>query len=318
MRFFKKINLSIGFNRKSNHVWTFFTYSPFKFYKNSFFKNHVLFVENNVNLTSSKEDLLINYVFLKKRSGFFKKKNNMRKYILYRSNFFKKKKNLSFLNVKKKHFFKKESTFNIINTLRTVYHNRTVLGSFFSFKNTRQYRKTKYFSKFLKLSTKKFLLSAEFLLNNILIRCKFTITIKESNFLIKNNFVYVNNICINNPNYICNHNDLINICFFKSVFYFFKFNYNNKLKSTFSLGYCIWRINRLKGDFYKQPYNSIPSWVDNLIYFYNDIPDFLEVDYLTLSCFILKKINTFNQYNYFLFRSLNLYALRLYNWKYVV
>jgi hypothetical protein len=79
-------------------------------------------------------------------------------------------------------------------------------------------------------------------------------------------------------------------------------NFNNKLKMTFSLGYRLWRLNRFKNNFYKQSPTRIPNKVDRFFFFYEDVPSFLEVDYIILAFILIKLPTTYKSFNFFFFK----------------
>jgi ribosomal protein S4 len=116
-------------------------------------------------------------------------------------------------------------------------NNRDLFKLFLNIKKNKQFQLTKIYSKSIKKSIKTSLIEREFSLHNILIRAKFVFTQNDSIFLIKNSFIFVNGVCITNPNYVLKINDVISMSFFKNYFFFFKTNFNQKLRLTYALGY---------------------------------------------------------------------------------
>jgi hypothetical protein len=333
--FISNVTFLLGHFEKNKFQWTNFNYIPYKIFtrlKSPFTIGY--FFKKNI----SKYSKLQNIIAFKKKSGFLKKKTKLKNFLLLRLNNLK---NFRLFNslTKKNKFLK--NNMNIFNSrlfsVKTTHHhdinkfidlkkkwykifinNRTLLKSFLNIKKNKQFQLNKTFYKLIKRDIKVNVLKSEFSLSNILIRSKFILTQTEANFFLKNNFIFVNGLCITNPHYTIQLNDVVNIIFFKNYFFFFKTNFNQKLRLTYALGYRLWRLNRFKNNFYKQSPTGIPEWVYKVSFFYEDVPSFIEVDYLTLSLAIVCLPYKFQDFNYFFTKFLNLYLLRLYNWKYII
>jgi len=80
----------------------------------------------------------------------------------------------------------------------------------------------------------------------------------------------------------------------------------------------IWRLVRFNDNIYKQSARHVPSWVLLLSSFFLDIPRFLEIDFIVLTSIILYQPSFNFDFNYIVKKFLNLFLLRLYNWRYIV
>jgi hypothetical protein len=112
-----------------------------------------------------------------------------------------------------------------------------LLKSFKNINKSKQFQLTKEFSKFLKKKLSHNFIQTEFSLLNLLIRSKLVFTTTEALFFLKNGFIYLNGVCTTNPYQVAKLNDIINFIFGKKYFYFFKTNFNQKLKLTYAVGY---------------------------------------------------------------------------------
>ncbi len=337
-RFTKYINfyMFIGFQFKNRFTFIKFTYVPFKFFKKT--KPH--FSVNSSFLTpinsNSKYDILRNFIILKKKNGLLKKKNKLKNFILLKINVLKnykistlwkysKNKNLKlnnfFLNKNitslskidrfgenNKHLDIRRRWFSFFKT------NREILKYFTKINYSKKNKITKYFSKIIKYPMFYNLIKSEFSVINLLIRSKFVFNEMEANFFLQNGFVFLNGCSINN-NVVIKLGDVLSLSISDDYFNFYKINLSNKLKLTYSIGYVLWRLNRFKGNFYKQPYTKIPDWIYKLNHFYEDVPSFLEVDYSVLSCVIVKYPQNFYNYNYNFTKFISFFLNRQYNWK---
>ena len=328
---FKYIYIYLNF---FNNLIIFF----FLFFNNFFFNNNkTLFLNFNFlfffNLKNNKKNYLFYYIYFKKQNSLLKKKYN---YINSLNPIFFKTDNIklinkSFSNFKNNYFLKKInilklSNFNFSNTdyynllngkkklKKTILNNRNYY-MFLNFNNLKNsYKLTKNIKLKSKLRINNRLLSFEYSLINILINSHLVKSFNDINFLLSSNLIYVNRVCFNKKNVILNLNDLIEISIsnkFYNYLYYFRFILE---KNILKLRLKIWfKIkNKLFLDFNKKIFvnrlfKSISNY--NLIFL-----NYLEVDFFSLSIFIINKnLNLFN-FNLILKKLLVLYLFRLYNW----
>ena len=194
---------------------------------------------------------------------------------------------------------------------------RFTFKKIFNLKFKYQYKLTKYFFNFNKILKTKIFYFTELTLKNILIKSKFINNECEVDFFIKNNYIYLNGFKCNNKELQVFVNDfiqlIINIKYYISYKWFinfflktkrtFRFNFLKKLKK-------IYKIKQLRSF-------TIFNWVLKNKYLIKDVHKFLEIDFLTLSIFLLFEpifFNNFNVYNFLIFK----YNIsNLYNWKYI-
>jgi hypothetical protein len=80
----------------------------------------------------------------------------------------------------------------------------------------------------------------------------------------------------------------------------------------------VWSINKNKYNVNKQQSYHTPSWVLRFMYFRDDLPKFLEVDYLSMTLVILYKPYNFIEYDFYSLKFMSSYLSRLYNWKFII
>ena len=317
LRFNFFCNISINFLSLKIYFWnnsnTLNTYSALsKFDLSTDFDDNLIFsLKNNLN----------RLVYIKKKFGFFKKDNKINHFYLHKINFLKNNYNskIDFFDtdfenkiVFNKFIDLKSGTFNIF------YKNRKILKNLIFFKNLKQKKTTKFFSKILKLNFINFSKFIEFSIHNLLIKSKICYTVSESLFLIKNGFIFLNGLKITNPFTILKKADIVQISISDLFFDFFKINTDKKFKITSLLKHIIWKNSRFVNNFYKQPYNRVPNWIINVSSFYEDVPSYIEIDYTVLSfCLLDDNLNFFFYNNSFL-NFINILMLRNYNWNYLV
>jgi hypothetical protein len=72
-------------------------------------------------------------------------------------------------------------------------------------------------------------------------------------------------------------------------------------------------LNRFKFNFYKQSTTRIPTFIDRVMFFYEDLPKFFEADFLTLTFTIVLLKNKTKFFNFFFKKIPALNMLRIYN-----
>ena len=131
-------------------------------------------------------------------------------------------------------------------------------------------------------------------------------------YFIKNNYVYKNNKILNNSHHILNENDIINICFNKYYYFLYRDYINNINSNKFII---FKKLKKFKNtDILKKDYN----FINKIIFFKNDSPKYLEIDYLSMSLILLYKNINYSEFNYFNIKLLNVFLKRLYNWKFII
>jgi hypothetical protein len=195
---------------------------------------------------------------------------------------------------------------------------RTVLKNSLSLNFRYQYKLTNYLAKYKKFINFRTFLYLEMRLLNILVKSRLFVDSNLANIFIKYNLIFVNGFLSNNQNLQIFIGDfiqiVINLKYYILSRWFLSLNLKKKTKikdvlkkKTSSNAYS---------DEKKKSYN-MPNWILSNKNLFDDCSNYLEVDYFTLSSFVL--------YEPFLWSDINPYNLleqkfsiiNLYNWKYI-
>lgn len=195
---------------------------------------------------------------------------------------------------------------------------RTVLKLSLNLKIKYQHRLTKYLIKFNKFARFKTLLVNETSLINILVKSKFIPDFSSLNLFIKNGLFYVNGLPCLNQHFVLITGDLVQMVVSLKYYIFFKWMLNWNLKKKIRLKHLSWKKFSNNTDYEeKQKSKNLPKWILSHKFLILDIPNFLEVDYFTLSLFLV--------YEPFLLSDITFYNVfdnkfginNMYNWKYI-
>lgn len=306
--FFLKLFLFFRFLKNQKNL--FFFYNSFllfkvtqKFFKFFFFSNKLQ--DNFFFFTKT-------FINFKLKVGFFKKFNKLRSFYFYKYWRLNKKFKKIKLSLKKnfsKNFDLKKKIFFLLK------ENRSIISNLFFSKFTRQKKITFFLSKFKHFSIKKIVKFFEFSLFNILIQSHLLIFKKDIDFFFKNGFIFVNGIVVFNKFFFLNVGDRVQISISNQYYFFFR-NFSKVLKSfNYKIRLSMRKIFLKRKDFYKQKSNKTPAWVDKIIFSKQVIPKYLEVDFFTLTCVIIRNTNNFFENNLIFLKFLSYFNIRLYNWK---
>lgn len=285
------------------HTFLFFCFIFYRFFKKflfKFFENHCVLLKIN-----------------KKKNLFFKKKLKVKTLISKRlSVVLKKRKKFRLIRFKKPdrgNFFFKKFFF------KTLIKSRNFLKHFFFL--TKRERQSKI-TKTINVTKNNYLFKNcvyEYTLLNLVLRSHICLFVSDALKLIKNNFVYINGRLVTDYNLIISEGDCIQ---FKTHTLLYKYILFSKkiLKKKLSF----FRLNSWK--FFKQKFfkqkqqlktkkRKTPKYIFLFYLFKLDIPKFLEVDYLTLSIYFLKKLDSFKNSTYYLNKLFSFKLFSLYNFK---
>jgi len=195
---------------------------------------------------------------------------------------------------------------------------RSILKESLSLRFRYQYKLTNYLAKYKKFINFRTFLFLEMRLLNILIKSRLFNDLNLASIFIKYNLIYINGILCNNQNLQIFVGDfiqvIVNLKYYIVSRWFLNLNLKkkNKIKNVF----------RKKNSSYshsdeKKKSYTMPKWILFNKNLFDDCANYLEVDYFTLSSFVL--------YEPFLWADINPYNLleqkfsiiNLYNWKYI-
>jgi len=195
---------------------------------------------------------------------------------------------------------------------------RSNLKLILELKKRYQYRLTRYLMRFLKFDCTNFFLLFEMELQNILFKSRFIPDKSLSQNVITSNTVYVNGILCNNLKYQIYINDFIQLIISLKYFILYRQLVNWTLKKKTKLRQIITsKLPSQSETEDKKRSNHLSNRIlanENLN---EDILKYCEIDYFTLSIFVIYEplsLHDINYYNLIRYRPV---TFRLYNWKYI-
>ena len=298
LRKYSKITFSINFKN---------------FQSNKFFLNKSTFF--------SSENPILNFSYF---DTFFNKKNELYPFLIQNS---ANKLNWSYFNNQATFAFNSENdqiNFNIRRVkFKPGYMNlwrdaRSVLKTSLMLKMKYQYKLTNYLSKYKKFINFKTFLFMEMRIFNVLLKSRLFNNESLLKLFFKNNLIFLNGFNCSNSNFQIFIGDFIQLIINLKYYILYRWFSNLSLKKKNKLKNVLRKKNKTinQSDEKKKSY-SFPKWITYSKNIIDDVSNFLETDYLTLSVFVL--------YEPFIWSDLNAYNLidqrftviNLYNWKYI-
>lgn len=254
----------------------------------------------------------------KKKNLFFKKKNLKQVLVSKRlSIVIRKRKKLKLFKHRKldkgKFFFKKFF-------FKILLKNRKFLKNFFFLnKKTRQKKITKFILNNGTSKSKEHNSCYEYCLLNVLLRSRLFFFEKDVFNFVRHGLVFLNGKSVSNWKCNTRSGDCIQLSISSIYYRYFKFS-RKLLKKKLSLyKFSIWKFFRQK-HFKKKKYlkpkkRKFPKFLNLFSLYKLNTPRTLEVDFCTLSVFLLKKEPSFIQSSYYLNKSFSFKLFSLYNYK---
>jgi hypothetical protein len=274
---------------------------------------------------------------------FFREKRNAPSYNDYLYNFFKKEVNIGGTNpyvldsiFKKSSFFVDTNRKNINNFFNEVKINRVrfrpgyqrlwrnyriALSESINYKYVYQKQLTAYITKFYRKLNQDYLSADENIAYKVIIYSKLIPDYHTLDIFFKNNFIFINGTSLKNPNIFLYKNDFIQIEITSWYYIFLRWirgllkTRNNKFKKLVFRKNLPNKYKLMKQK--KQRSSYIPNWINTVRYDFSDIKSFLEVDYMTLSFFIIYENTFISFYSPLDIKIIRYNIYKMYNWKYV-
>lgn len=316
-RFTKKINWVVKHKSKWGWKWSLFSKSKYKYFKPNlkfFFFRKVYFFKKN-----SRFKRIKNIIRFKKKTSFLKKKGKLELFFLKRMHMFKFKKNIflkKFYRRRKRRLFSKY--IDLYKRTNLIwYYNRDYFKKYLRIPKIRQKAKTRFFSNFLKTDPLTFLKFWDDSILNLMLMTRLVPSLKEAFFLATSGLVFINGFQVNKFDAHINYGDVIQFGLFDSFFKFYRWNIHFKQRFFKRAGYHLWMLNRFRFNFYKQSTTRIPEYFNRVMFFHEDVPRFLEIDYSTMTFIVILRKTKIKFFSFFFKKTPALNMLRLYNWKYI-
>lgn len=233
---------------------------------------------------------------------------------------FKFKKNPVFKQTNKKwkkHMFSKYLDLHRRTNL-IFYYNRSFFKKYMRIKKIRQTAKSRVFSTIIKSTPFRFLNFWDNSVLNTMLQLRLVPSFKEAQFLSTSGLIFINGVQVYLENTGVNYGDVVQIAISDFFYKFYRWNIHSKQKFFKKIGYHLWILNRFKFNFYKQSTTRIPTFIDRVMFYYEDLPRIIEADFLTLTFIYVLRKNKTKFFNFFFKKIPALNMLRLYNWNYIV
>jgi len=195
---------------------------------------------------------------------------------------------------------------------------RTVLKQTMGLNFKYQHRLTNYLMRYRKFIRFSFYLNLEMQLHNIILKSRLVPDILTSNIFIENGLVFVNGLnCYNNTMQVYTGDFIQLIVNLK--YYILKrwmMNWTNKKRLRLKRK-SHKRTASYRHSDEKQRSRLLPDWILFNKHLVEDVIKYLEVDYLTLSVFVLYEPFLWSDINPYLILGIRFGVINLYNWKYI-
>ena len=198
---------------------------------------------------------------------------------------------------------------------------RLALSDIIDYKYLYQKQLTKYITKFYRKVNQFYLTQNENVAYRIIIYSKLIPDYATLKIFLKSSLIFLNGRSFKNPQLFLYKNDIIQLEVSNWYYIFFRWLSNftkirnlkfKKLVFRKSLS-SKYKIMKQR----KQKSNYTPNWITNIKYDFLDVKSFLEVDYLTLSVFVLYDHNYVTYYTPTNARVMRYNIYKMYNWKYI-
>lgn len=326
-----KFNNNIKFiliNKMLNYYILFLSYyavnylsiNSFNFFKKVFIDYNFF---NFFKITNSKYESLFYYIMFKKQNSLMKKKFNLYNSlhpVYYRK---KSKKKISDYS-NSEYLYSSNSQCKFLNVLngkkkfrKTILLNRI----FFNYLNFNKFKTSKKLSKNIYLNSKlaliKIILKLEYSIKYIITNTNIIKSFTDLKKLLQMSYVYLNRTPIFKVNYSLKVGDILEFSLNYKLFNYIQKFKDLSLKHTFKLRSKLWfkirSYSKIKINYNEKKLTN--SLLKNNILFKNNIPNYIEIDYLTLTIIMLFNSYNYQIYNYTVKKLLVLYLFKLYNWK---
>lgn len=195
---------------------------------------------------------------------------------------------------------------------------RTVLKSTLNVNFRYQHRLTKYLLKFRKIVNFKLALVGDMSFLSLLLKTKFFPDFTTSLFFFKSGLVFLNYAACTNENLQIFSGDFIQLAITNKYYLVYKNVIGVVLKKKKKLDIISKKKNFVPSNpEEKKRTNNYPKWVLQNKNLLEDIPKFLEVDFYTLSCFVLYEPFLWSDINPTNLPDTKFGIINVYNWKYI-
>ena len=191
---------------------------------------------------------------------------------------------------------------------------RVGVKEYFQIKFQYQHRLTRFLPQFYKLNQITLIKSTELKLENLLLFSYLLPDLITCQEFLNSGLVFLNGRIVSSGKVYVVRNDLIQLLISMKYYVLFKWFTNWEVSKKIRLNRLLY-LSRLKT---KRTFRkTLPDWVLRKISFPYDVPKYVEVDYLTLSAFVLYEPYLLNDFTHMFQKFSRSPIYNVYNWKYL-
>jgi hypothetical protein len=200
---------------------------------------------------------------------------------------------------------------------------RKVLAGIMHLQHKYQYRLTRHISKYIYLIKTPFLFYYEMKLKNVILYSQFFVHSDLIDLNIKAGNIFINSFITVNPDFQIYKNDFIQLIVHVKYYLIFRIFIEQAHWKKLKIKVKLRKQEKMKQfdsdiENFKKPSTTLPKWIIFHDYWSSDIPSFLEIDYMTLSAYVIyDPLYFFTHSNSDLLR-VRYGIMNMYNWKYIV
>jgi ribosomal protein S4 len=180
-----------------------------------------------------------------------------------------------------------------------------------------QHRLTKFIVNYKNILHNKFVPIFEMRLLNVLIRTRFILDKVTATQFIDSQLIFINGVCCINRDLQIFANDLLQLIVTFKYYIVFRWLLNNMAKIKKRIKRASWKNKHRKRDEHKQWSHRLQKWVLPHKYLNLDIAKYLEVDFFTLSAYVLYDPFLWNDLDHYNILNVRYGIINVYNWKYI-
>lgn len=181
-----------------------------------------------------------------------------------------------------------------------------------------QYRLTRYLARYKKSISRYFIFSLEMRLQDILVKTRFFQEKHTALLFIQEKLIFINGLLCTNEQLQLYTNDfvqlIISIKYYVYTRWLFNWAAKRRLKLRLRTKKKLAPVNQIED---KRRTKHYPEWILHNRYSIIDVASFLEVDFLTLSAFLLYEPSNRHDFSPYTVLGIRYGILNVYNWKYI-
>ena len=291
-----------GYNMKSDSTW-------FNIYNQALEASTLTFSDSGLNFSTSFNSLLHNYHGKELKLNNYSDKNS---YFSYNTDGRVGQKKPLNLNERVKRVRFKPGYSRIWRLARLELKNSLNLNFRY------QHRLTRYLMRFKRCFNPSYSLSNDMKLINILIRSRLFPDNVFTNLYLSNGSIYLNGCICYDANQVITTYDFIQLVVSYKYYILYRWFLNWSIKQkTLLRKKAKAKLRRYNFEDRRQRTNLLPNWIKKFKESFSDVPRYTEVDYMTLSVFVLYEPSRWGDLSVYNFIGSNRNVLYMYNWKYI-